>query len=226
MTYLISLGLAGLALAASSGSCDLSKRAKFCGQWDSATDGKYIVYNDLWGESTATSGSQCSEIVSLSGNTLTWYTSWSWEGISYDVKSFANAEYVITPKQLSAISSIPTTWKWSYTGSNIVADVAYDMFTSSSASGSAQYEIMIWLAALGGAGPISSSGSTIATPTISFVAISEQTSYSGNLLDFFKYLEAHERLSSSQYLLTVQAGTEPFTGSGAELYSTYSVTVR
>ncbi|EED12953.1 conserved hypothetical protein [Talaromyces stipitatus ATCC 10500] len=126
-----------------------------------------------------------------------------------------------------------------YTGSNIVADVAYNLFTSYSASGSAQYEIMIWLAALGGANPISSSGSTIATPTIGgitwnlysrpngattvygFAASSEQSSYSGNLLDFFKYLEDYEGFSSSQYLLSVQAGTEPFTGPNAELYSTY-----
>lgn len=113
MKYLTSLSLASLAgLTLATSSNDLTKRAEFCGQWDTGTDGNYIVYNDLWGESSATSGSQCTDIVSLSGNTLTWYTSWSWEGISYDVKSFANAEYVITPKQLSSISSIPTTWKW------------------------------------------------------------------------------------------------------------------
>jgi xyloglucan-specific endo-beta-1,4-glucanase len=47
-------------------------------------------------------------------------------------------------------------WSWTYTGSDIVADVSYDMFTSSSAGGANEYEIMIWLAALGGAGPISS----------------------------------------------------------------------
>jgi xyloglucan-specific endo-beta-1,4-glucanase len=104
------------------------------------------------------------------------------------------------------------------------------MFTSSTASGSAQYEIMVWLAALGGAGPISSTGSAIATPTIggvtfklysgpngsttvySFVAESEQTSFSGDLRGFFTYLINSEGFSSSQYLLSVQAGTEAFTG--------------
>lgn len=54
-----------------------------------------------------------------------------------------------------------STWSWSYTGSNLVADVSYDLFTSSSAGGSNEYEIMIWLAALGGAGPISSMNSTL-----------------------------------------------------------------
>ena len=104
------------------------------------------------------------------------------------------------------------------------------MFTSSSASGSDEYEVMIWLTALGGAGPISSTGSPIATPTIdgvswklfsgmngstkvySFVASSQVTSFSGNLLDFFKYLESSDGFPSSQYLLSIGAGTEPFTG--------------
>ena len=125
-----------------------------------------------------------------------------------------------------------------------MADVAYDMFLSSSADGDAEYEIMVWLAALGGAGPISSTGQSIATTTIggtsfelwsgkngnmqvySFVASSEAQSFSGDLLEFFQYLEQNQGLQSSLYLTDVQAGTEPFTGSDAEFTtSTYSVTV-
>jgi len=107
------------------------------------------------------------------------------------------------------------------------------MFTSSTASGSNEYEIMIWLAAIGGAGPISSNGSTVATPTIggvsfklysgrngatnvySFVAASETTIFSGDLKAFFTYLESSFSFPSSQYLLSIGAGSEPFTGSGA-----------
>jgi xyloglucan-specific endo-beta-1,4-glucanase len=117
------------------------------------------------------------------------------------------------------------------------------MYLSSSASGSDEYEIMVWLAALGGAGPISSTGSTIATPTIngvtwklyyglngsmyvySFVAESEVTSFSGDMLQFFKYLEENEGVSSSLYLIDVQAGTEPFTGTAELTTSAYSVVV-
>jgi xyloglucan-specific endo-beta-1,4-glucanase len=33
--------------------------------------------------------------------------------------------------------------------------VAYDLFTSSSPGGKEEFELMVWLAALGGAGPIS-----------------------------------------------------------------------
>ena len=89
---------------------------------------------------------------------------------------------------------------------------------------------MVWLAALGGAGPISSSGSSIGSTTVggttfdlysgpngdttvySFVATSEAKSFSGDLLEFFTYLIDHEGFSSSQYITTLEAGTEPFTG--------------
>ena len=131
---------------------------------------------------------------------------------------------------------------YSYTGSNIVADVSYDMFTSSTATGSNEYEIMIWLAALGGAGPISATGSPIATPTIagttwnlsyglngatkvfSFVAQSEVMHFSADLKLFFNYLATYQDFTASQYLKSINSGTEPFTGSNAVLTTTaYSV---
>ena len=93
---------------------------------------------------------------------------------------------------------------------------------------------MIWLAAIGGAGPISSTyganGATpVATPTVagskwklfkgpngsttvfSFVAEQQITDFNGDLMAFFKYLESNEGMSSSQYLTSIGAGTEPFT---------------
>ena len=103
---------------------------------------------------------------------------------------------------------------------------------------------MVWLGALGGAGPISSTGSPVATPTIgsnkfnlykgpngsttvfSFVRSgSDVTNYSGDLNAFFTYLEQNQGLSSSQYLVSIGAGTEPFTGSNAVLSNTYSLSV-
>lgn len=131
----------------------------------------------------------------------------------------------------------------SYSTTNVVANVAYDMFLSSSASGDNEYEIMVWLAALGGAGPISSTGSPVATTTIagvkwslysgkngnmtvySFVASSTTTNFSGDMLDFLKYLQSNQGLSSGLYLVDVQAGTEPFTGSATLTVSSYSAAV-
>ncbi|KAF7159908.1 hypothetical protein CNMCM5623_005414 [Aspergillus felis] len=233
-----------LSLALSLAAATAQAATQFCDQWGSVTEGSYILYNNLWGEAQATSGSQCTTFESLSGSTIVWNTKWSWSGGQGQVKSFANAALQFTPKTLSSVKSIDSTWKWSYSGSNIVADVAYDMFLSSSASGSHSYEIMVWLGALGGAGPISSTGSPIATPTIdgiqwklylgpngsmqvySFVAESTTESFTGDLLNFFKYLESSQGLSSSLYLVDVQAGTEPFSGSNAVFtVSDYSVSV-
>ncbi|KAI3327845.1 glycoside hydrolase family 12 protein [Xylariaceae sp. AK1471] len=239
---LASAALASLALATPTPTID--KRATtFCGQWDSVQTGSYIVYNNLWGKDAGT-GSQCTTLNSLSGNSVAWSTSWSWSGGSYNVKSYANAVVQTAAKKISAISSIPSTWKYTYTGSSMVANVAYDLFTSSSASGSSEFEIMIWLAALGGAGPISSSGSPVATPTIagvswklydgwngnmhvySFVASSQVTNFSGDLKAFLTYLGSNFGMSSSQYLTSLGAGTEPFTGSNAVLTTTaYSAVV-
>lgn len=98
---------------------------------------------------------------------------------------------------------------------------------------------MIWLAALGGAGPISSTGSPIATVTIankswyvyyglngsmnvySFVATSQITSFDADITDFYDYLVNNQGLSSSSCLYTFEAGTEPFTGTSAVLKSNY-----
>ncbi|PYH36630.1 putative endoglucanase [Aspergillus vadensis CBS 113365] len=237
--------LALSALLSLASAASISRRSDFCGQWDTATAGDFILYNDLWGEDNASSGSQCTGVDSSSGSEIAWHTSWSWEGGSSDVKSYANAALQFTGTQLSSISSIPSTWKWTYSGSDIVADVAYDMFLGSTADASSdEYEIMVWLAALGGAGPISSTGSTIATPTIngvtwdlytgpngdttvySFVAQSTTEDFSGDLNDFFTYLVDNEGVSDSLYLTTLEAGTEPFTGSNAELkVSEYSVSI-
>lgn len=58
----------------------LEKRADFCGQWDSYATGAYTVYNNLWNKNTASSGSQCTGVGGLLGNTAKWHTSWSWAG--------------------------------------------------------------------------------------------------------------------------------------------------
>lgn len=133
----------------------------------------------------------------------------------------------------------------SYSGSNMVADVAYDLFTSSTAGGSAEYEVMIWLGSFGGAGPISSSGSPIATLNIagvswdlykgpngqmtvfSFKAKSNVQSFKADLTDFTKYLVSKQGVSSRQILQSIGAGTEPFLGNNAVLTtSKYTVSVQ
>ncbi|KAL0253187.1 hypothetical protein SLS55_010640 [Diplodia seriata] len=234
---------ASTAVSAAPSASPLERRADFCGDWDTSKNGVYTTYNNLWGRSTSgVSGSQCTGVDSFSSNTISWHTSWTWAGVPNQVKSYANVVVDLTAKKLSAISSINSIWRWSYTGDNLVADVAYDLFTSSTPTGSEEYEIMIWVGSYGGAGPISSTGSAIATVTLagntwklykgpngqmtvfSFVATKTVNNFSGNLNDFIKYLTSSQGLPTSQYLTHVSAGTEPFTGSNAK-FTTSSFTV-
>lgn len=107
---------------------------------------------------------------------------------------------------------------------------------------------MIWLGVYGGVSPLSDNGypsTPVATPTIggvafnlikghngnvivySFVAKSGAvTSFSGDLVPFYRYLQTNWQVSRAQYLQVLQAGTEVFTGSGAKLATTgYSIQV-
>lgn len=111
-SVLILLPLVTQLALASPTPADLETRASIdtsshCGQWDTVTAGSYSLLLDLWGESGATSGSQCANLVSLSGSTISWKTTWTWTGGS-GVKSFSNIQLNQgINQQLSAISTIP-----------------------------------------------------------------------------------------------------------------------
>jgi xyloglucan-specific endo-beta-1,4-glucanase len=121
--------------------------------WDSIKTGAYTLYNNLWGKGAATSGSQCTTLDKVSGSVLSWHSAWSWAGGQYSVKSYPNVVVVTQDVQIAKIKSIDTTWKWSYTGQNLVTNVAYDAFTSSTPDGPEEYELMVWLGNFN-AGPI------------------------------------------------------------------------
>ena len=87
--------------------------ASQCGQYTSISTGSYTVYANEWGSSTGT-GSQCSQINGLTGNTLAWSTSWSWSGGPNNVKSYTNVESPMTSKPLTQYNSIKTNWTWRY----------------------------------------------------------------------------------------------------------------
>lgn len=83
-----------------------------CDSFGSYTAGQYTIYHNNWGAAQATSGSQCTSFDSISGTTVAWETNWTWEGGSSSVKSYSNAALEKVNKQLSAVSSIPSSWKW------------------------------------------------------------------------------------------------------------------
>ncbi|KAF1777860.1 Concanavalin A-like lectin/glucanase domain [Phytophthora cactorum] len=187
--------------------------ADFCSQWRLSKAGKYIIYNNLWNQNTATSGSQCTGVDKL--------------GRCSDPGQVVLERGAVFSKQIKK-SRLSRQDEYSYSTLALIADVAYDLFTSSTAGGSNEYEIMIWLAAYGGAGPISSTGKAIATVTIgsnSFKLYKGPngsttktiTNFSADLLDFFTYLVKYQAFPSIQFLITLEAGTEPFTGSNAKM---------
>lgn len=70
-TTLFAAALGGLAAAAPSKTI---RQASKCAQYDSVQTGSYTVYNNLWNESAATSGSQCFSVTGLANNVLSWVT--------------------------------------------------------------------------------------------------------------------------------------------------------
>ncbi|KAK4504735.1 hypothetical protein PRZ48_002697 [Zasmidium cellare] len=246
-TTFFSAALAGLAAAAPRNTI---RQANNCEQYASVQTGTYTVYNNLWNESAATSGSQCFSVTGLANNVLSWVTTWTWVGGTGQVKSYANAVVTLTAQQISSITTIPSTWTWSYQGSNIIADVAYDLFTSSSPTGNEEFELMVWLAAIGGAGPISSTYDAQGNPTpigsatiagttwdvykgpngqmtvYSFVAPSQVTDFSGDLRQFYAWLVENDGFEESQYLISAGAGTEAFEGNECTFTtSAYSISI-
>ncbi|KIY73277.1 glycoside hydrolase family 12 protein [Cylindrobasidium torrendii FP15055 ss-10] len=219
------------------------------GQYDCIKGaGNYDLCQNLWGKSSGV-GSQSSTLISASGDNISWSTNWTWANNENSVKSYANVESTTAKGvKLSDIKTAPTTWVWDHTtqSDGIRADVAYDIWTGvqsvgAPASANSSYEFMIWLAKLGGIQPV---GSRIASnvqvagynweiwrgpntnwQVISFFTTDLIKNFQVDLTDFFDYLIANQSVSSSQYLQSIQAGTEPFTGSANLVTSQYSVSI-
>ncbi|KAF5356771.1 hypothetical protein D9756_006704 [Leucocoprinus leucothites] len=235
-----------LSLVAFSQLCVLANAQTISGQFDCLPAGSYTLCQNLWGKNSG-SGSETSTLNSASGNSVSWSTTWNWSGGDNSVKSYPNVESSSAKgKQLSSIGSAPTTWNWSYQSqSNVRADVAYDVWLGTARSGNpassaSSYEIMIWLSGKGSIQPI---GSVVASninvgghtwnlwkgpnqnwQVLSFVSTSgDITNFNSDLKAFFNYLVQNQGVSASQYVQSIQAGTEPFTGSATLVTSSYSV---
>ncbi|KAG1793202.1 glycoside hydrolase family 12 protein [Suillus plorans] len=220
------------------------------GQWDSVHAGQYSLFNDLWDEKNATWGSQESQITSFDGSNIGWTTTYTWTGGS-QVKTFANVQLNNgINQQLSAISSMPTNWQWTQSTNEVVADVAYDLFTSGSPGGSNVNEIMVWLASIN-SGPISAeyNAEGQAVPIVTNISLEGYTwdlysgfngvnqvysflltsgvinSFSGDIYPFLSYLIDNKDISSTQYLTCAQGGTEVISGTAQFTTSSYSLAV-
>ncbi|KAJ6458323.1 glycoside hydrolase family 12 protein [Mycena vitilis] len=229
----------------------LEKRgAVLSGQFSSESEisGRFVLENNLWGESAATSGSQTSQVTATSGNSVTWHTTYNWVGGNSSVKSYANLDLKTgLGKTVASIASIPTVWQWTYSSasSGLRADVSYDLWLSKTAgttgaSANSSYEIMVWLSTRGGAQPAGSPNGTatvngvtwklykgtVSTWNIfSFVAPSEITDFNSDLKPFLTFLTQNQGVPSSHFLVQAQAGTEPFIGSATLTTNSYSMSI-
>ncbi|KAH8693329.1 mixed-linked glucanase [Phaeosphaeriaceae sp. PMI808] len=207
-----------------------------CEQYGYYSSSGYELNNNNWGKGSASSGSQCTYVDSVSGSGAKWRTTWTWNGGENNVKSYAYSGRQITKKLVSKYSDLSTTAQWSYSSQSVRCNIAYDLFTSADvnhSTSSGDYELMVWLGRYGNVYPIGSSQGQVNVggrqwelfyglngqmKVYSFVASSPINSYSGNMKDFFTYLANSKGYpASSQYLTTFQFGTEPFTGGPATM---------
>ncbi|KAG2827552.1 hypothetical protein PC110_g4385 [Phytophthora cactorum] len=234
-----SAALSAVAIAAA------TAKTEFCGEQNKTETADYIIYNNLWGAFDDPNGHQCTGLDSVDGSTIAWHTSFSWNGTAWQVKSFANAALKFDHVPIANVTSIPSTieFEFDYKG-KLVANVAFDMFTTSILGGNAEYEVMVWLQAIGGAGPLSNTGKPIKEVNVggvdfslyhgkngnmtvySYVAANTTNSFSTDFKQFFDELPANNTIAPEQYLINVQAGTEPFVGNGTLTVSKYSAAVR
>jgi len=117
---------------------------------------------------------------------------------------------------ISSIKSMQTSTSWSYSTQDVRANVAYDIFTAADANhnnSGGDYELMIWLARLGTIYPIGKSTGTVTVAgkqwdlwsgmngqmqVYSFVAPTPYTSFSGDVKEFFNYLQTSQSYPASK----------------------------
>jgi hypothetical protein len=144
-------------------------------------------------------------------------STWTWQGAPDNVKSFIYCGRQFPKGRLiSSIPSMQTSVSWSYSTQDLRANVAYDVFTATDpnhANSSGDYELMIWLARLGGVYPIGKSTGTVTVAgrswdlwvgmngqmrVYSFVAASPVTTFSAALKLFFNYLQTTQNYPASK----------------------------
>lgn len=125
----------------------LAQQQTLCKQYEYFSANGYEFNNNLWGQGSASSGSQCTYVDGLSGSGVKWHTQWTWAGGDNNVKSYVYSGRQFTKKLVSQIYNMQTTAQWSYDNTNIRCNVAYDIFTAADinhSTSSGDYELMIW----------------------------------------------------------------------------------
>lgn len=227
---------------------------RICQNGGFLVQGKYYIYNNLWGAETG-SGSQCVWGSSVTGPRISWGTNWNWTGNSETIKSYAAVVFgwhwgwkvpkTDLPVRLSSIRSVFTSWNFTLIHKIIGGtNISYDIWLADNHRKDTEKpaaEIMIWLYNTGNISPIGSKQSITVIdgsewdlwvgphpvsgwPVYSFVRTANTNTASLDLINFFQYLFP-VGLSSSCFLLGVEAGVEVFVGEGRLETTMYSLEV-
>ena len=212
------------------------------------------INNNSWGSDSSPAG--WSESITTNSGSA-WRTDFNWPSgaNNNDVKAYPSAVFgwhwgwhfqnTGLPVQLSANRDINTSYAYSVNfGSGGVGNVAYDIWMHTQSNPNLENpsdEIMIWVNATGGAGPISQQavisnlsigGSTwnlhrgnIGWNVWSFVRTSNSGSGSINIKAFTDYLRANQGVSAAKYLTSVEFGSEIFHGNGNLNVTNYTAAV-
>jgi len=176
----------------------------------------YECLNNLWGDTTATSGQQCTYVDGGTSSGVKFRSTWTWVGAPNNVKSYIYCGRQFPKGRLiSSIPSMKTAVTWSYSTLDLRANVAYDVFTAADANhanSGGDYELMIWLARLGGIYPIGKSVGSVALAgrswdlwvgmngqmqVYSFVAAEPVMTFSADVKLFFNYLQTSYKYPAS-----------------------------
>jgi hypothetical protein len=212
------------------------------------------VNNNTWGSDSSPAG--WSESITTSSGSA-WRTDFNWPSgaNNNNVKAYPSTvlgwhwgwhfQNTGLPVQLSANRNVNSNYAYSVNfGSGGVGNVAYDIWLHTQSNPNLENpsdEIMIWVNASGGAGPISQQtvisnisigGSTwnlhrgnIGWNVWSFVRTSNSGSGSINVKNFTDYLRANQGMSSAKYLTSVEFGSEIFHGAGNLNVTNYTASV-
>lgn len=202
----------------------------------SLPDGHMSLVNNWWGVGSGVSGWQDVWLY----DTNSWGTDWNWSGgKSYNVKTYAEMvdgwnwggfNGSPFPYQISGGHSVNVWWYFNNNNSG-TQDVSFDCFFSPSSNPGYQNpsdEMMVWLQANGGAGPLGSYKTTLSVDgaswnvyqgygswnVVSFVRNGNVSGASLNLMDFARAAASKGFINWSRYFLNVDTGTEIFEGSG------------
>ena len=127
----------------------VSMAQQLCDQFAYHEANGYYFNNNRWGQDSG-SGEQCLTVGNTAGGSVSWHVDWTWSGAENSVKSYPYSGRTLTPRLVSEIGGLPSSVDWGYSGGNIRANVAYDLFTAADPNhetSSGDFELMIWYVA-------------------------------------------------------------------------------